>query len=347
MKQENDDFEEFADQAEDKKAPKQPFDLILAAIFDADEVSLPALFRLSDMGQQEFTQFSQQWEQVDEARRGVVARHMADLSEQNFEVEFAPAFKQMLRDSTVSVRLAALDGLWDTTAVTVIPTIINVLQDDTAADVRTSAAATLAHVILLGEWGQISARLRDNAADALVAAYQNAENPATVRRAALESLGASSHEQVPTMIAEAYESSDPQMLVSALFAMGNSADLVWLGTISAEMENPITSIRAEAARAAGELGSGDMVADLAELVFDVEEDVQTAAIIALGKIGSDQAIELLAEFSKDDDIADLHSVIKQAMVSETDSFTEEMLDDEWDDDDDAWDDDQAWSEPDA
>ena len=317
---------------------KQPFDVILAAIFEADEVKIASLFRLSDMAQQAYDKFMVAWVQASADRRALIARHMADISEQNFEVEFAPVFKQFLTDPNEAVRLAALDGLWDTTNKAVIPAIIKLLQGDKSAEVRRAAAATLAHVILLGEWGQIPAYFRDKAAAALIVAHKN-DDQLAVRCAALESLGASSDEQVPTLIAEAYESDHPEMLLSALFAMGNSADEVWGETLSAEMENPDAKIRSEAARAAGELGSGNAVADLADLVFDPDEEVQTAAILALGKIATDQALELLQQFGEDAEISELHPVIQRALVNEDDPFTEQFFDDDFDDD---WDEDETW-----
>jgi HEAT repeat protein len=67
--------------------------------------------------------------------------------------------------------------------------------------------------------------------------------------------------------------------------MGRSADIRWRGPVRVELRNPSSAIRAEAARACGELEAGAALHDLLDLLFDEDRQVRLAAIFALGRIG--------------------------------------------------------------
>ncbi len=289
------------------------FEQVMDALLGDDAVKIPQLFRLSDMSPSDEKAFFARWDNTPDGRRAEIAQHLADLSEINFEVEFSPVFAYCLRDEMEAVRKSALDGLWDCSKTTLITPIVKLMQDDPSELVQKTAAATLAHYVLMGEWGQIAASAKERAVDALMAQYRDPDTPDDVKRAALEALGSSSHEDMPALISGAYESSDIRMQASALFAMGISADDRWIGTLIDEMESPYEDIRAEAARAAGEIGASDAVSPLTELVFDEDEDVQKAAIYALGKIGSDEAQQVLNSLMEDEEAADLHESIEEAL----------------------------------
>ncbi len=308
------------------------FDEEIAAIFGTEEVKIANLFRLSDMSSEGFATFLANWESCDEERRRIITRHMADITETNFEVEFAPVFQICLADPSEAVVLAALDGLWDSTNTAVVPTIISLLKSGNSAEIRRAAAATLAHYVLLGEWGQVPTSVKDKVVAALLAEHVEIGNPISLRRATLESLGAASHEDVPGLIAEAYEAEDRGLQISAVFAMGNSADERWLHTIIAEMESPFYTMRAEAARAAGEIGDSTAISPLADLVYDGEQDVQIAAIEALGKLNSERAKDVLTLALEDPEMADFSDVLKQALTGDDPlaAFALDDFDDEFD-----------------
>ena len=91
------------------------FSEVLDRLFDEERVPLSLLYRLSDMTPAEMSQLTSRWPEQAEARRRVIGRHLADISEENFVVDFSPVFRLLLSDTSPAVRLAALDGLWDTT----------------------------------------------------------------------------------------------------------------------------------------------------------------------------------------------------------------------------------------
>jgi len=276
-----------------------PFPEVLKEIFDRPEVAIAQLYRLSDMSPEEMEAVMARWPELPEQRRRIVTRHLADLSEENFVVDFSPLLRRFLSDPSPEVRLAALDGLWDTSNTTCVSPIIRLMEEDAEERVRAAAAATLGHFVLLGEWGQLSPRISERIVAALLATFDSDRTSAMVRRATVESLGNSAHPRVAQIIDDGYHQGEETMRLSAVFAMGRSADPRWLPTILDEMSSPEPEMRMEAARAAGNLGSSDAVERLVELLEDEELEVQLAAVTALGQVGNEQAQEALQELMQD------------------------------------------------
>jgi HEAT repeat protein len=238
---------------------------------------------------------------------------MADISEENFVVDFSPAFRLLLADRSHAVRLAALDGLWDSSNTNVVDPVIELMESDAEQVVRAAAAATLGHFVLMGEWGQIDQQVADRIVAALLQQFHKSETASAVRGAVLESLGNAAHPEVPELIGEAYRHGSEPMQLSAVFAMGRSADKRWMPILLEEMRSPVFEMRLEAARAAGNIGHSDAVPQLAELLYDEELEVQLAAVTALGQIGSEEAYELLLDLSEDPDAYRLHDAATEAM----------------------------------
>ncbi len=307
------------------------FAFILDALFGENDVEIPHLFRLSDMKPDDAEEFRARWESAPEERREIIARHLADLSEESFEVEFSPVFADLLQDENAAVRVAALDGLWDSENTNVVSTIIRLMQSDDSLEVRHAAAKALAHYVLLGEWGQISSYVRDRVVNALHEQHVDSRVALPVRCAALEGMGASGDERVPPLIEAAYESGDYDLQVSALFAMGNSADERWLGTVLDEMESPYADMRAEAARAAGGIGDSEAITTLAQLAYDEDGAVQIAAVTALAKVGGNTASRILNEMLEDPELDHLQELIEEA-IEEMDWMSKEIDFDHFDND---------------
>lgn len=290
-----------------------PFSEVLANTFEADPIAVHLLFKLSDMELEEWARFQKAWAKADDERRREVMRHLADIVEEAYYVDYTPIFKLGIVDESSEVRVAALDGLWDSTDAWFVSPLIGMLQSDPVVDVRVAAAKALAHYVLLAEWGQMPARVSKPIVEALLAEYEKEGTAVSVKQAALEGMGAASHPRVETLIQEAYDSPYQDMRVSAIFAMGNSADDKWLPTILAELENPELEMQIEAIRAAGMMGRSDAVELLADLVDHEESDVRAAVIVALGKIGGDHPQAILAKLMDDPDYEDMHELIEETI----------------------------------
>ncbi len=290
-----------------------PFASVLDALFTKEPLPIHLLHRLSDMTAEEMATFQAGWTAVPTPRRRVIVRHLADLTEDNYVVDFEPVFRDCFRDPDEQVRVAALDGVWDANDSRLINPIIHLMQTDPAHDVRVAAAAALSHFVMLVEWGQLPERFAPPMVTALLAAYENGDTAVPIRRAALEALGAANHPRVADLIMDAYESGDEGLQISAVFAMGASADKRWLVTVLGEMDSPDPEMRAEAARASGQLGSSDAVSHLERLIADEDIEVQLAAIEALGRIGGDTAHNLLLRLAEEEEDGELLEAVDEAL----------------------------------
>lgn len=292
------------------KEEEKAFETVLDELFNADPMPISDLYRLSDMQDEAWATFVAGWTAVPDERRQAIVRHLADISEDNFVVDFTPVFVHNFQDPMPEVRAAALDGLWDSTDIQLISQIKTLMQEDPAEEVRAAAAGALGHYVLLAEWGQLPERILPGLIDTLLAEYDNEETAASVRRVLLEGLGASHHPRVNKLIEEAYENGDQSMQMSAVFAMGNSADRRWTVTVLGEMESPYEDMRAEAARAAGTIGNSDFVPQLAELAYDEDLAVRLAAVTSLGRIGGDEVQRILANMIDDPEVEEVDEVFE-------------------------------------
>jgi len=292
------------------KDEEKSLETVLNDLFHAEPLPIHHLYRLSDMQAEEWAIFEAGWTAVPDERRQAIVRHLADLSEDNFVVDFTPVFVHNFQDLLAEVRMAALDGLWDSTDLQLIPKITTLMQQDPVEEVRAAAAGALGHYVLLAEWGQLPERILPALIDSLLAEYDKEETAVSIRRVLLEGLGAAHHPRVSKLIEEAYENGDQAMQMSAVFAMGNTADRRWTATVLGEMESPYEDMRVEAARAAGMIGSSDFVPQLAELAYDEDLAVRVAAVTSLGQIGGDEVQRILADMLDDPEVEEIDEVFE-------------------------------------
>ena len=290
-----------------------PFEDILTSIFSEEMGPIHLLYRLSDMDEEQLAQFLTQWQSAPDDRRQVIVRHLADISEENFVVDFSPIFRISFEDPNALVRIAALDGLWDSTDSTLVEPILRLLNSDPALEVRVAAAKASAHFLLLAEWDQI----RDiNSPQIIKSLYETYVDPMTelsLKCAVLEAMGPATSPTVSRLIEDAYEGFVPELQLSAVFAMGTSADPRWISIILDEMESPNEEMRAEAARAAGLIGLNQAIPQLAELAYDDDLDVAIVAVTSIAQIGGDEADNILNALLGDPRSDHLHKAIEDAM----------------------------------
>lgn len=292
---------------------EQPFSEALSDLLTAEPLPLGTLERLSDMSDEQMVEFQQAWPAVDQLRREDIARLLAEIAEDNFLVDFDPVFHFLFEDTAPTVRISALQGLWDSTNESLIPAVIGMVERDTDVIVRATAARALAHYVLLAEWGQVSRESSDAIVAALNAQLEADDVSDEVRRASLEAVASTNTARVTEHILEAYESGSLDMQLSAIYAMGLTADQRWLPILIEEISNPEAEIREEAARAAGTIGDSAAVSELAQAAYDEELEVAAAAILSLGQIGSDEAQEFLNELLENAERPELLEIIEEAL----------------------------------
>ncbi len=290
-----------------------PFASVLEALLAAEDVPVHLIYRLSNLSEADFRHFANKWQDVSEERRVALALHMAEIAEDNFLVDFVPIFTYLFEDPSPAVRIAALDGLWDSEDQTLVGPILDLMRTDDNVGVRAAAARSLAHYILLAEWGQIDDSRTPLIIDGLLAQYDNPRAAQEVKRAALEAVASASHPRIPELIQDAYEEGSNELQLSAIFAMGVSADERWLPILEQELSSPSPDFRAEAARACGIIGNEESIDALEYLLEDENQEVGMAAISALGQIGGERAYSVLARLAEDPQYEVFYEAIEEAI----------------------------------
>ncbi|MEJ5249007.1 MAG: HEAT repeat domain-containing protein [Caldilinea sp.] len=272
--------------------------LLQQLIVAPEEVSFNEYFALSDLTRAQAETVRQLWPSIDAASRRRIVDLLTRSAEEFLDVDLSVFLLSILDDPDASIRQMALETL-DANEPTpeMLGPIIYRLQHDSVDEVRAAAAAALGHYVLAGELDELDAALAMRAEDALVAVLTDPTEPLIVQCRALESIAYSGEVAVRQFIEDAYYSPFEELRVSALTAMGRSADIRWRRMVRAELRNPSPAMRAEAALACGELEAKAALSDLLELLSDSERSVRLAAIFALGRLGGKQARRALEEFA--------------------------------------------------
>ena len=282
----------------------ETLDALLAELHTA--TALPAqaaLYHLSGLDPETAGRVRQAWpDYPTELRRRLVAR-LVELAEADFEVDFGAVFRLGLEDEDGAVRTAAIEGLWEDRDVHLISSLVSLLLEDQVTAVRAAAATSLGRFVLLGEVAETRLDPHVAAYQALLTACRNLEEDSQVRRRALESLAYVGNQAVADLIRAAYSDPEEDVRISAVFAMGRSADDCWARYVLRELASPSPGLRYEAAIACGELELDDAVPDLLELADDSDPQVQWASLWALGQIGGEAAREALERYCESEDKA--------------------------------------------
>jgi HEAT repeat protein len=265
-----------------------------------------ALDTLSDLNAAELARFQATWAQLSqERRRGLVAR-LLELAEERVDVSFCSIFIWLLADPDPWIRAQAIEGFWEEEDVRLVVPLTRLLQEDLSPEVRAAAALALGHYVLLTELEELEPAIGNPVIEALLGACKEGEPSVEVRRRALESLAYSGLPEIHSLIRMAYEDDDDALRVSAVFAMGRSADPRWRPLVLAELSSTDAAMRFEAARASGELEMSEAVSQLIDLVDEADVEIRNAAIWALGRIGGHEARRVLRACcaSTDESLAD-------------------------------------------
>jgi len=281
-----------------------PIDALLKELCESTEMpSQAALYYLSDLEAEAVARVRKVWADLPIERRRKLAARLVALAEADFEVNFGEIFRLGLTDEDAEVRTVSIEGLWEDEDVRLVPLLTKALREDDAVAVRTAAATSLGRFVLLGELEKIRPEPRTVAYEALLAACQDAAEHTEVQRRALESLAYAGDETVAELILEAHAAPEEKVRISAIFAMGRSADNRWARLVRQELFSPNPELRYEAARACGELQVSEAVSELEELTEDADREVQEAALWSLGQIGGEKAQQILERYCQAQDEA--------------------------------------------
>ena len=271
-----------------------PIEQTIAGLADSNQPLLSSrLADLSDLNPEQLRFLDDVWQQIEPKRRRQIMHRLVELAEDNVVLSFDSIFKHHLKDQDEEVRSIAIEGLWENEETSLIEPLINLMEQDSSVKVQQAAAIALGRFAMLAEHQKLPSDYIFRLSQALLTTIGDRSKPIETRRRALEAVAPLSLPQVRRSIKASYQSGNPGLKVSALYAMGKNCDPCWLPILKRELASVDVEARYEAAGACGELGEAEAVAQLIELTDDTDADVQLAAIQALGKIGSNEAKEHL------------------------------------------------------
>lgn len=304
------------------------------------------LVGLSDLGREQIADLRPVWAALDDEHKERVLLELIDLAEDRYDMYFGRVFRLAASDPSATIRQRALGGLWDDEGSDIPDLLLATLDSDPADDVRIQAAQNLASVATRAVLGELDAPFADRLLAALFAVLDEPAEPLALRRRALEAVAAfGSSPTLDRHLLAMYEDDDSGLRSSAVFAMGQTLDPRWYGTVLDELASDDAEVRYEAARAAGHYGDPGGLPALADLATDEDDEVRQAAIAAIGEIGGRPAMRMLQRLAEqagtDADIDAIQDALAEASV-DADPL---LLDDEDEQDDvpdDRFDDDERW-----
>lgn len=230
-----------------------PIKKIIEALLNLDLPFLPQyLYRLSDINPDDLELIKASWSKISLRRRQALMEDIEELGEKDPLLDFDALCRFALSDEDPQVRELAIRTLWDYEDRDLADLFVQLMDKDSSPEVRAAAASGLGRFVYLGEIEEIPEKMLHKIEEHLLKKCKGSDT-SLVRRRALESLGYSCRDEVPPLIENAYYSGNDEWLVSALFAMGRSANENWKTLVQSMIDHDFPPVRQEAVRAAGEL----------------------------------------------------------------------------------------------
>ena len=288
---------------------------LLTDIADPEQpVTYSGLLQLADLPVEGVAELKSVWPGLSTERRREVIRKLSELADDSVELNFNSVFKSCLSDDDDAIREMAAKGLWEAEDRALIRPLVKLLENDTCAEVRATAAMTLKNFAVMAQNGKLLARDGDRIRQSLLAVVNSPTEDIDVRRRAIEAVASFNTSETNDAVLEAYESDNPTLVQSAIYGMGQSSNADWLPTVVDEMTNPLPEVRYEAATACGLLGEETVAPYLTRLLSDDDSEVRLASIKALGLVGGPMAKNVLLEHLSDDDEA-IQQAAREALSS--------------------------------
>lgn len=278
------------------------------------------LREFSDIGPLELKTLLDVWPQVELSRKLSLLKALDALADTDTLVSFDDFARALLTDPDAQVRTQAIRLLDEAESIDLIPSYLDMLKNDPDIGVRAEAARILHLFVDLGELEEIPENVYHQVEDELLMAVTG-EDDVRVRRAALESLGYSSRPEVATLIESSFHREEPNWQMSALIAMGRSADDRWRDDVTHALVNENDNIRRAAVQAAGELSLKSTRTLLLKMLGEEEDETLLSAVIwSLSQIGGEDVRtyleNLMDQIEDDDQVAFLEEALDNLAFTE-------------------------------
>ena len=272
-------------------------DLLHSLSSKSDPIGTLPLDHLSDLDTDTANSLGILWGTIPAPRRIDLLKELGDREAIQFDLDFSEVYYLGLKDSEPEAVANSINNLSQIENTNFFPSLIELLSH-TDTLIREAAADALGRFVYLGELEEISSEDSDRIVNLLLNTFRT-DSSTEVRCRSLESLGYSSHKDVPGILLSSFNSGDLVLAVSVMKAISRSADSSWKSLILDHLHNTHPEIRLEAVRAAGELEIREARSDLIELLEDVDRQVHLAAIWSLAQIGGDNIQELLTQIQSE------------------------------------------------
>ncbi len=253
------------------------------------------LAKLSGLTDSTVSSMGRLWASVPVERRRMLIERLVTMAENNIDFDFISVFKHSLGDEDPLVRSLGVNGLWESDDRKLVTPLIALLQEDSHKDVRASAAVALGKFGALAQDGKLLHRYGEHIKELLLSLLEEPDEDPDVWRRMLEAAAVFNTPRVRELIGDAYASEESKLRISAIFAMGKTADSAWLPTLIKGVGDDDPAVRYESAIALGELAEKEAVPHLVRLIKDQDTQVQLASIKSMGAIGGQLATRTLQE----------------------------------------------------
>ncbi len=315
---------------EDDLVPERPtFEQALQLLREGREPDEEVLiYGLSDLSSEQVALLLPVWQQLDVELRRLILQILTDEIQSNYEVSYDELALEALRDADERIRRTSIELLVTSEDRSHLRPLMHLAAHDEAVQVRIDALRGLAAFCREGGYELINQPQLTQIqmlADQRIASDVEMEE----RGAALELLAAMDQASAQ-QIRDAYHSGDEALRISAIVAMGHTADAdEWREAVLYELEHGTAAAVREAIKASGALELTEAVPLLARLLNDEEVDAREAIIWSLGEIGSKESVRILnalaqsAEESEDDDLLEKieDALANASLVSGSDFFS--------------------------
>ena len=132
-------------------------------------VTYSGLLQLSDLPVEGLTVLKTVWSNLPTERRRETVRKLIELADDNVEFDFSSIFKSCLTDGDDAIREMAAKGLWEAEDRALIRPLVKLLETDTCAEVRASAAMSLKNFAVMAAERQVALPDGDRIRRALLA----------------------------------------------------------------------------------------------------------------------------------------------------------------------------------
>jgi HEAT repeat protein len=300
---------------------------------------------LSDLPIEDIIKIRMTWEFLPAERKRSIAEHLIELEDIHTTLSFDNLFRFMLSDRDEQVKILAIKGLWENDQPSLLEPLVRLLEKDKSQKVRAEAASALGKYALLAEMGKLREALAVRVTTVLFRAVDDPNENIEVKARALESVSVLSQPKVTDAVNQAYTSDNSRLRLAAIYAMGHNASYMWIPILTATLKSDEPAERYEAVLALGEMEDQGAVEYLRPCTKDEDLEVRLATVETLKKIGGREAKSLLGEMS-DDPNANIVEAAKEALSEMEDPNSLKVLDDDVsinEDEDEDEDEDESYS----